>query len=308
MDKSTFRHHLSVAGWDEWHFHAFVRSDDGNIEHYWPSDDQVSMFGPEDLGGRFDSDPIAVWRATSTTLELHLIGRSGMELIDWSWPHAQVWGRTLLLGAPTVQKLPAFAVADPEVMVSGRTIHLFAPSLDGPMRHWFSESVEGGWSGQEVLSEHPASHDVRPCAVLRAPGTLDLFSVDGETSGLRRWFLDADGWRSEDLSPTPAGRKLAGRPTAVSFAPDRLDVFAVREDGVPVHWGWDGTTWFGPEQRLGGEGVLPGDLQLLSTDEKQLTLVARHADAAGQPQLLSWTLDPGQGEWRGPHGVGPCPF
>jgi hypothetical protein len=307
MDKSTFRHHVSVAPWDEWNFHAFVRSDDGTVEHYWPGD-EGTMFGPEDLGGHFDSDPLAVWRFTQTSQELHLIGRSGLQLVDWFWHHPGTLPLPLL-GQPAVLTLPGFAVADPEVVTSGGEIHVFAASLDGPMRHWSSASVEAGWSDPEVMTGDVADHLTRPCAVIRAAGSFDVFSIDNDNSGLRHWFNDADGWHSEHRSGTPVGQNLVGRPAAASYAERRLDVFALRSDGEPIHWGWDGRSRFGPEERLGSPGVLEGDLHLLTVEEEQLTFVARASDASGQPQLVTWDLDPRPpASWRGPHDIDSCPF
>ena len=63
MDKTTLRHPLSILELgSERDFHAFVRSDDGNVEHFWTDTDEATMFGPEDLGGTFDSEAAAVWR------------------------------------------------------------------------------------------------------------------------------------------------------------------------------------------------------------------------------------------------------
>jgi hypothetical protein len=114
--KSTFRHRVSVAPWDEWNFHAFVRSDDGTVEHYWPGD--ATMFGPEELGGHFDTDPVAAWRFSATGSELHLIGRSGSQLVDWMWGRAPRPGGWL--GQPTVLTLPGLAVAEPGVISVAR--------------------------------------------------------------------------------------------------------------------------------------------------------------------------------------------
>lgn len=304
MDKTTLRHLISVpGGFFENDLDAFVRSDDGNVEHYWTNGDvdDDRIFGPEDLGGRFDSDPIAVRRSEAGVEELHLIGRSGMELVDWSW---RPQGGNRLLGEPTLRKLPAFSLADPEVIVAGSTIHVFAPSLDGPMRHWVLESMDDGWSGQEVLSEHPVDHDARPCATVREPGIIDVFAFASAGDGLLHWSREADGWHVEKR---PGGR-LQGRPTAASFAPGRLDVFAVDFDGVPVHWGWAGTSKFGPETKLGPVKLHGDDLSLMTMGDKQLTLVARLLTPDGFSSVVAWDLVPDIGEWQGPRDLAPSPF
>lgn len=292
MDKSTLRHRVSVAMWDEWRLHAFVRGDDGNVEHFWPSDGDL-MFGPEDLGGKFDTDPIATFGPGG----LHLVGRVGSRLVDWVWPAA---GEPALLGAPQELVLPGLAVADPDVLVSGGALQVFAPSLDGPMRRWFLTSLDEGWQGPDVLTEDIADPSERPCAVRRPDGLIDVFSVDTDNNGLRRWFQSGGGWASEHLSRSVDGQRLQGRPTALWSGERRLDVFAVRNDGVPIHWGFDGQTWFTDEVRVGSPGAKPGELTLISPKERRLTLVAS-TNGAGAPLLSGWNLDdqPPFG-WLGP--------
>lgn len=56
MDQSTPRHRLAVSWWNEMTFEVFVGSDDGNVEHCWTDNGDCS-YGPEDLGGAFDTDP-----------------------------------------------------------------------------------------------------------------------------------------------------------------------------------------------------------------------------------------------------------
>ncbi|MGI8902000.1 MAG: hypothetical protein ACR2HA_13945 [Nocardioides sp.] len=285
MDKSTFRHRLAVSVWDELTVDAFVRSDDGNVEHYWSIDSDSTIFGPEDLGGSFDTDPIAVGN--------HLIGRSGNRLVDWAW---NAVGEPTMLGAPRVTSLPGLCATKPEVIATAGRIDVFAPSLDGPMRNWFLLSADEGWQGPEVLTDDIADIFTQPCAVSRAEGTFDVFAIDGD-HGLRHWFNDADGWHCERRTRGPNGENLDGRPTAVWSTDQRLDVFAVRSDGVPIHWGFDGRIWFPDEVRLGDPGLLvPGDLTLISVRPKQLSLVARESSLGGTG-LVGWNLDPA-GEWR----------
>jgi hypothetical protein len=292
MDKSTLRHRMTVAPFDEWSFHGFVRSDDGTVEHYYPHPDgDPLIFGSEDLGGSWDTDPIATGLFSGGVGELHLIGRSGSQLVDWVWENAG--GRPGMLGAPRVVPLPGFAVADPEVIGTAGRIDVFAPSLDGPLRHWFLLSPEEGWQGPELMTGVIADVRTRPCAVSRAPGVFDVFTISNDNSGLHHWFNGDQGWQSEPRSSTAAGQDLVGRPTAVSYEEQRLDVFALRRDGVPVHWGWDGRRWFDQELgRLEESGVLLNDLTLLTTEPKRMTLVAREPAAAGT-EVVFWDLEPG---------------
>ena len=288
MDKSTFRHRLAVSWWDDSTFDVFVRSDDGSVEHYWSNDD-LTIFGPEDLGGSFDTDPVVVGN--------HLVGRSGRQLVDWVWNSAEQPG---MLGVPrVVLTLPGLCATTPDVLATPGQIHVFAPSLDGPMQHWFLDTSDEEWHGPEVLTDTRADIFTQPCAV-RSGGGIEVFGLDGDNRGLLRWFNLGDRWRCERLTRGPEGEGLTGRPAAVWSADERADVFAVRSDGVPVHWGFDGSIWRPDEVRLGDPGLrVPGDLMLISVRPKQLTLVARQSSGEGVSELVGWNLDPTPpGGWR----------
>ncbi|MEV7099722.1 hypothetical protein AB0M80_43590 [Amycolatopsis sp. NPDC051045] len=287
MDKSTLRHRLALSWRDEVRFEAFVRSDDGNVEHYWASED--GSVGPEDLGGSFDTDPVAVGN--------HLIGRSGNQLVDWVWDsHTE----PQLLGTPRVVVLPGLCATQPEVIATQGRLDVFAPSLDGPMRHWFLLSADEGWQGPEVLTEDVADIFTQPCAVSRAAGTFDVFTIDNQNHGLRHWFNDAKGWHCERRTRGAAGENLTGRPTALWSTDKRADVFALRSDGVPIHWGFDGRTWFADEIRLRDTALqVPTELTLVSVRPKQLTLLARGAGPNTGQNTAAWNLDPSPpGDWR----------
>jgi hypothetical protein len=288
MDRTTFRHRLAVSFLDELRLDVFVRSDHGNVEHYWTDDTDISIFGPEDLGGSFDTDPVAVGN--------HLIGRSGNRIVDWVW---DAHGEPRMLGAPREVVLPGLCASTPEVIGTSGRIDVFAPSLDGPMRHWFRFSGEG-WQGPEVLTDDLADVFSQPCAVSRAPGTFDVFSVGAPNQGLLHWFNDAQGWHCERRTRGAAGEGLAGQPAAVWSTDQRLDVFAMRSDGIPMHWGFDGRDWFPDEVKLGDARLdLPVDLTLISIKPRQLTLLARESGGRGDGELRAWSLDPRPpGRWH----------
>lgn len=289
MDKSTFRHRLAVSWWDEPMFDVFVRTDDGGIEHYWSSTEDPVVFGPELLGGSFDTDPIAAGG--------HLIGRSGTQLVDWSWAGSS--DRPVILGVPQAVTLPGFCATTPDVIARPGVIDVFAPSVDGPMQHW-SRGADGVWLGPERMTDTRADIFTQPCAVVGPAGDVQVFGLEAGTRGLLHWFDPGDGWQCERRTVFGQGENLTGRPAAVWSAEKRADVFAVRADGVPIHWGFDGRDWHPDEARLGTPGLaVPGDLTLVSVRPKQMTLVARQRTEDGGTQLMSWNLDPTPpGGWR----------
>lgn len=87
--------------------------------------------------------------------------------------------------------------------------------------------------------------------VSRRPGLLDLFVVSDGRIAFHRY--DGQGWSA----PEYLGGPQADAPTspiatvAAAFNPDRIEVFAIGEDGSIYHWyssaGADAVEWFGPE-------------------------------------------------------------
>ncbi len=283
FDSSAFRHPMSVAEWDAAEFDVFVRCDDGSIEHYWSGDGVV--FGPEPLGGSFTTDPVAVWEFFVGEWILHLVGRSGAQLVDWRWIRSGPGG---FLGVPTVEALEGYCVTDPEVVHFNR-LSIFASTLDGQLRHWALGPE--GWTGPETVGAGgPRS---KPTAISRAPGVIDVFACSG---GLSHWWLGDDGWHFESRG----GERLIGQPAVASSRPDRLDVFVVNSDGVPVHWGWDNGRWFGPETRLqmtfglSSSVVATPEISLVSYGPNLLSLIGRSTD----DQLVEWRLRAPDG-WSG---------
>ena len=297
FNRSALRHRLSVAPFEPGLNDVFVRADDGTVEHYWSAGlGEGVMFGPERLGGHFDTDPVAVREFDGTSSRLHLIGRSGITIVDWRWEDTGPG----LLGAPVVVSLPGFCVTEPEVLRSGGQLHVFAVAHNRTLRHW-SHGPQGWTSLGSIGTEVAAS---KPVAVSRAPGVIDVFALSADNHRLAHWSNPDGVWHFE----TRAGSDLVGRPTVASYERDRLDVFAVRSDGVPAHWGWNGSRWFDNELRLkmtfglSSVVVATRDIHLIEFGVDRLTLFARTKDN----QLAEWTLQP-PNRWSGPNVIGGAP-
>jgi hypothetical protein len=296
FDRSAIRHSLVVAHWDASQYHVFVRTDDGDIEHYWCTGEGV-MFGPERLGGHFDNDPQTVWVRDDAGLRLHLLGRSGIQIVDWSWPSDPPgW-----LGVPAVVVLPGFCLTDPRAVVNGG-LHVFAVGVEGLLRHW--QPDEQGWFAPETVSDDLVWS--APVAISRAPGTIDVFAVAGG-GVLRHWWNAPDGWHTESRG----GSDLIGPPTVTSYAADRLDVFCVRNGGIPVHWGWNGLRWFDAEERLDMTDTpattvaARPEVELVTSGANRLFLFARSTDG----KLVEWTFQTPD-RWGGANSFSrsPTPF
>ena len=98
-----------------------------------------------------------------------------------------------------------------------------------------------------------------PTCVAWGPNRLDLF-VRGLDGGCHhKWSVNGDTWEPVVAGGgfwESLGGHIAGTPAAVSWGPNRLDVFAQGTHGAPLHKWWDGTAW-GPSvtdwQDLGGQ-------------------------------------------------------
>ena len=90
------------------------------------------------------------------------------------------------------------------------------------------------------------------------------------------------------------GGQLAGPPTAVSWGPNRVDVFAAGPQGVPWWWAWTGIAWIGPVP-LPGSNVMPAEgLAALTLGANQLRVFA--AGQGNTPWMWEWN----GGAWSQP--------
>ena len=106
---------------------------------------------------------------------------------------------------------------------------------------WFDDA----WGSWEVVNEPP---DSSPAAASWAPGRLDVFTVGVLGALQHAWYEAARGdWGRYQDSAEHLGGEVVNRPSAVSWGPHRLDVFATgKHNGALNHWWFDGSAWGGP--------------------------------------------------------------
>ena len=160
------------------------------------------------------------------------------------------------------------------------------------------------------LGRGPAWHALDdqpgPSAVAWGKGHLDLFArfPDG-TVRSKSWDQARDGWWPNDIDWFNLGGQGFGvwPPAAVSFAPGRVDVFAIFKDGdvfmkswdkVTGNWSPSDTGWF----PLGGTAFAP--LSVVSWGNGHLDLFARFADGTIRSKVwdkggLGWW--PSEADW-----------
>lgn len=315
MDEATtFHHRLGVAPAGEDQFHVFVRNRRGQVAHYWTTGGV--MFGPEQVPAGFDTDPLCQWEFRDDgTVLLHLLGRANLSLVDLRWT---VSGPPAALGAPERHVLPGVCATEPVVVGGIGRIDVFTRALFSQIRTWRMQP-DGTWTGPETLTGVDASSS-RPAVVSRGQDSFDMFGCSG--GGLTHWFTAQDGWHSEPRRPNPTpAHPVRDAATVVSNEPNRLDVFVSGQDGVPVHWGFNGQRWFDEELRLTLN--LPGtapfriepEPQLVSFGPRRIALFApalppgvNPSDRAAQRRWFGWMLG-SDGKWSPPRDFGPAsPF
>ena len=126
----------------------------------------------------------------------------------------------------------------------------------------------------------------RPAAVARGTNQINVFVRQADGTVHHRW-LDGTTWRAWE----PLGKLIQGTPAAVSFQPERVDLF-VREALTNIVWwrSWNGGTW-GTWQNLGGP--IAGDITAISRAYGKIDLFARGLDGAlwtkSWDELVGWT-------------------
>ncbi len=185
----------------------------------------------------------------------------------------------------------------------------------GELGHWWYDN-ENGWGlggAPEYLAAYLAGTDTdtllalatAPSAVSWGPNRLDIFAVDGNTGRLAHWWYE-NGWGGggapELLSVTlatgaqvkvnqAAGAQLNLAPplSAVSWGPNRLDIFAVDANtGRLAHW-WYKNGW-------GGDGA-PELLSITLATGAQVNLATPPSAVSWQPNRLDiFAIDANTGQ------------
>ncbi|KAI9856372.1 MAG: hypothetical protein M1813_009123 [Trichoglossum hirsutum] len=251
----------------------------------WDSEWHPSTTGYEDLDGSLTSSPTIVsW--SKDRRDVFAIGSPlGVGLYQaytdssvWTWSSS--FGGNWLAFAPTVV---SWAKGRLDVFLVGNDKALHYKYYDGD--GWVPPSAG-------IFDNLGGYCTSRPVAISRSTGKIDIF-VRGGDSGL--WHLSYDsnvGWTNwTSISSSTA---IQAEPDAVSWGPDRIDVFAWgATDRALLHKSFNGTMWVPQDgfENLGGD--LSGPPKAVCDIEESVNVFAfgRYGN------LLRKAWNQTQGQW-----------
>jgi CubicO group peptidase (beta-lactamase class C family) len=205
---------------------------------------------------------------------------------------------------PTNDQFPSVMTAP--IPPGPERLDIFATGMDGAVSHaaWEANVASAQWRGWWAVDNIVAKVASPTFAVTRSPGHLDLFvsGADGKayTAG---WAANVacEAWRGWwDIlgGSVPSG----GNVTAVSRAPNKLDVFVVSGDGFIYTAAWEGgvnnNAWMG-WWRIGSLQAKPGSaVTAVSRDGNKLDIFIVGNDGIVYTTAWHAGVTTGWQEWR----------
>ena len=276
----TFNSPPAAVSWAPNRLDIFGLGVDNDMFHKWWDG---TNWGPsrtdwEWLGGTFNSPPAAVSWAPNR-LDIFGVGVDNTMFHKWwdpTWtaPDGSHWGpsqtdwQPLALGGDTVifNSPPAAVSWGPNRLdifgvgvggIDSRQITMFHTWWDGT--NWGPPNSNTLWEWLGGTFNSP------PAAVSWGPNRLDIFGVgvggidSRQITMFHKWW-DGTNWGPSRTDWEWLGGTFNSPPAAVSWGPNRLDIFGVGVDNTMFHKWWDGTNW-GPSRT---DWVSLGDTQFIS--------------------------------------------
>jgi hypothetical protein len=234
---------------------VFVASPDGNNTPWWWRWNGTIWLscGPLPQGANLFPVPIAAVASGLASIDVFAAGR-GNTPNWWHWNGAN-WTAPVQL--PPVANLRPVRIA--VVSPRPKRLDVFAAGALNHLWHWWVENSDAPiWHVEDCGGNLP---EEGVSAISWDTDRIDVFAAArGSGQGpdgnpLQHWSWDGNQRGGPE---TLGGNLAAGTVSAVSPAPNRLDVFGISGDGRLARWRWDGSHWSGPNY-LGGN-MLAGDV------------------------------------------------
>ena len=161
----------------------------------------------------------------------------------------------------------------PPIAVSpgtGKT-DIFRVGTDGSLTHKYYDGTawQPSANGSDSLGGHLNASDTLS-ATVNGANPIDVFG-QGTDGSIYHKYWDGSSWQpqGESLEQLDDGKTGFGSgPAAVSWGPDRTDIFALDLSGRVLHQYWDGTTWL-----------------------KQWEFIAHDLQLSDTPTAISWGVN-----------------
>jgi len=228
--------------------------------------------------------PSAVsWAANR--LDIFAVGLDGN--LYHRWWDGRNWGGPENRGGGNLINSPS------AVSWAANRLDIFAIGADGNLYHWW---WDGNWGGPENRGGGNLINS--PSAVSWAANRLDIFAIgaDGNVYHLPWDGSNWDAWENRGGTGSTTGITLINSPSAVSWAANRLDVFAVGSDGNLYHTYWSGSNW-GTFENL-GDGTFVNSPSAVSWAANRLDIFA--VGSNGNLHHKWWNGN----NWGGPEDLG----
>jgi hypothetical protein len=219
--------------------------------------------GPwQSLGGSFTSAPAAIVLGG----HIHVFGLG----TDYAMYH-RAWNGTW---SPGWERLGGFFSSAPVVVSpSPDRLDVFARGADFTLRH---RTLEGGaWTTDwQNLGGSLASP---PVAVSWGANRLDVFAIRRDDRAIVHRWWDGEFWNDwEHVAGGANDVVFTSMPSAVSWAPERFDVFAVGADEALYHVWSEHDAWSPPESLGGRFAAAPA---VISAAPNHLQIIGPGVDA-----------------------------
>lgn len=188
---------------------------------------------------------------------------------------------------------------------ASQKLDIFLVSTDGFVytAAWDNNVAQGKWRGWWRIGNLKAKPGSHVAAVARDPNKLDIFvaGVDGKTY-TAAWDQHVSqgqwrGWWNILEGHVPAG----GTISAVSRAPDKLDIFLVSNDNRVYTAAWQHGVAQGKWRgwwRIGSRQAMPGSpVGVVARDPNKLDVFVAGID--GRTYTAAWDQHVARGRWRG---------
>jgi hypothetical protein len=168
---------------------------------------------------------------------------------------------------------------------------------------WDRQVAGGKWRGWWRIVDGEGTSSMRPHAVARDPGKLDVV-IAGENKGIYTAAWDeqvaAGAWRGWWRVVNGQGTS-ASPVTILSRAPNRLDLFMRGENNGIYTAAWDANAvnggWGGWWRIVDGQGSASSDITALARDATKIDVFIR--GTSGRIYSAAWDAFVDQGVWRG---------